>query len=347
MNQDDKKLQWISDWGSLPQKSGVIESKAVVPLAEKAAKGDAKTAQSLVQVLRKIPLLLGLSPSQIHKLLSICEPQTRSPGDFLLQSGQTSTSMFILLAGELAVITQEGLNVAQIEPVTTVGEMGIIVRHPSSVSVEAVRPSQILALNKERFDAVLREDREMQTLVYRNLIATLSSRLLHGNIRRRDHLLERESYEARLRAAERRLQLALDIVEQHQVMPAIEAVEWIDARLQDTTPHVLVVDDEADIRQLIIKVLSDFVVLEAANGHEALEIAQRERLNLVITDIRMPKMDGLTLLGHLKDEYPEIPVLGISGYIDSETVKERGFNGFLEKPMALARLKTMVQDHLN
>ena len=172
-------------------------------------------------------------------------------------------------------------------------------------------------------------------------------KLLHGNIRRRDHLLERESYEARLRAAERRLQLALDIVEQHQVMPATEAAEWIDARLQDTTPRVLVVDDEDDIRQLIIKVLSDFVVLEAANGHEALEIAQRERLNLVITDIRMPKMDGLTLLGHLKDEYPEIPVLGISGYIDSETVKERGFNGFLEKPMALARLKTMVHDYLN
>ena len=166
MNQDDdKKLQWISDWGSLPQKSGVIESKSVVPPTEKAAKGeaksDARTAHSLIQVLRKIPLLLGLSQTQIHKLLTICEFQTRSPGDFLLQSEQTSTSMFILLAGELAVITQEGLNVAQIEPVTTVGEMGIIVRHPSSVSIEAIRPSQILALSKERFDAVLRADHEM------------------------------------------------------------------------------------------------------------------------------------------------------------------------------------------
>ena len=346
MEEDDKKLQWISDWGSLPQQSGMIESKGVVPLAEKVAQTAEKKSLSLVQVLRKIPLLVGLSPPQIQKLLSVCEPRALAPGDLLLQNGTPITALSILLAGKLAVVTRDGLRVTEIKPVNTVGEMGIIVRHPSTVSVEAARASQVLSMDKERLEAVLQEDPEIRGLIYRNLIATLSAKLIHENVRTRDHLLEREAHEARLRAAERRLQLALDIIEQHQVMPAGDAAAWIDERLAETVPRVLVVDDEPEIRQLVAKVLADYVVVQAADGREALDLAQRNRPNLVITDVRMPKMDGLTLLGHLKDEYPDMPVLGISGYVDADAVEKKGFDGFLTKPMPLKQLKSMVQDSL-
>lgn len=129
-------------------------------------------------------------------------------------------------------------------------------------------------------------------------------------------------------------------------MPASEAAAWIDERLAETVPRVLIVDNKPEIRQLVAQVLADYVDVQASDGREALDLAQRERPNLVITDVRMPKMDGLTLLGHLKDEYPDMPVLGISGYVDADVVEKKGFDGCLTKPMSLRQLKTMVQDSL-
>jgi len=68
---------------------------------------------------------------------------------------------------------------------------------------------------------------------------------------------------------------------------------------------------------------------------------------VVITDIRMPQMDGIALLTKLRDQYPDLPVLGISGYVDANVMKEKGFDGFLVKPMPLHDLKKMVAEHLH
>jgi two-component system cell cycle sensor histidine kinase/response regulator CckA len=81
---------------------------------------------------------------------------------------------------------------------------------------------------------------------------------------------------------------------------------------------ILIVEDEAvirDVLQIVLKRMGH-VVLEARDGEEGLTVSRKfnERIDLVITDIRMPRMDGPTMVRHLQTERPDIKVLLISGH---------------------------------
>jgi diguanylate cyclase (GGDEF)-like protein/PAS domain S-box-containing protein len=82
-----------------------------------------------------------------------------------------------------------------------------------------------------------------------------------------------------------------------------------------TCPKVLVIDDEAMLRATMRAFFEDleFQVVEAANGQEGLELFRRELPDLVITDLRMPVMDGFGVIEVLKREFPETPVIVVSG----------------------------------
>ena len=71
---------------------------------------------------------------------------------------------------------------------------------------------------------------------------------------------------------------------------------------------VLVVDDEAIIRDLCGKALKGYRVLEAGNGEEALEVFRREQVDVILTDVMMPRMGGLDLLRKLKELEPTVVV---------------------------------------
>ena len=86
----------------------------------------------LIQVLKKIPLFKGLAPIQVRKVLSLCQHRTCKPGEKICESGTEPDEMYVLLSGEAVIITPEGLKVATILPVTTVGEMGVITGGTSS-----------------------------------------------------------------------------------------------------------------------------------------------------------------------------------------------------------------------
>lgn len=92
-------------------------------------------------------------------------------------------------------------------------------------------------------------------------------------------------------------------------------IDWIQ---HDVSGHlVLVVDDDSGIRSYIKTILqsADVHVLEAGDGLEALEIfdAWRSRIDLVITDIRMPRMTGMDLAISLRSASPAIPLIFVSG----------------------------------
>lgn len=88
--------------------------------------------------------------------------------------------------------------------------------------------------------------------------------------------------------------------------------------------RLLLVDDEPGIRKVVGIALMDFgyAVLEAANGDEGLEIFRREKPPVVITDIRMPGMDGLDLLRAIKAEAPETEVILVTGHGDMDVAIE-------------------------
>lgn len=114
---------------------------------------------------------------------------------------------------------------------------------------------------------------------------------------------------------------------------------------------LLVADDEPLMRDLLRRFLSEkgYQVHTAANGREALEVLHEHTCHLVITDLRMPQLDGMQLLLAIKELNPRLPVIFISGYGDTETVVavlKAGAENFLPKPLDLRKLHQAVQQTL-
>ena len=112
-------------------------------------------------------------------------------------------------------------------------------------------------------------------------------------------------------------------------------------------PVILVADDDALIRNLVALMLQQegYVILSAADGHEGLELSRRYpgAIDLVITDMVMPRMNGSDLCAHLLEERPGIKVLVMSGADTSEIVSQNANLPFLPKPFDGQSLKSRVR----
>ena len=110
---------------------------------------------------------------------------------------------------------------------------------------------------------------------------------------------------------------------------------------------VLVVDDEPNVRSFVRTVLlhQGYEVLEAEDGVAAYELLRRlsGEIQLLVTDVQMPRMDGITLGQKLKTEYPNIEVLYISGFVSQPHTQISG-RRFLPKPFRSGALIRCVQD---
>jgi len=112
---------------------------------------------------------------------------------------------------------------------------------------------------------------------------------------------------------------------------------------------VLVVDDEQGIREVLADILSDegYRVHTAENGVEALQALAVELIDCVILDVWLPGKGGLDVLAEVREEYPRVPVIIISGHgtIDMavRAVKQGAYD-FLEKPLSLDRVTTLVRN---
>ena len=310
-----------------------------------------ESAKLLVKVLGKIPIFQDLTAAQVKKILGICTHQSIQPGQVLCRSNTPSDEMYILLSGRLAIVTVEGVEVASIEAVTTVGEMGVITGQPRSATVEAIESSNIFTIKKPHFDLIIREDIDMRVQVYRHIADVLVDKLGNDNVQLRDYQISRNDSVARIatleqqvKQAQRRLEIAMQVAEEQGDITGDEIELYLGDRLKEIIPQILVVDDEAEFRLLAKRSLPAFTILEAGDGQEALDVVQEERLDLVITDLHMPKMDGFALLTQLRSQFPDLPVLAVSAYVDAAEVEESGFDGFIAKPLDLVEFQAHVQE---
>ena len=110
---------------------------------------------------------------------------------------------------------------------------------------------------------------------------------------------------------------------------------------------ILVADDEVLIRNLVTLLLQDegYFVHSAADGHEGLELSRKYPgvIDLLITDVEMPRMNGTDLCGHLMEERPGIKVLVMSGREISEMIRQNANMPFLPKPFNGETLKAKVR----
>ena len=113
-------------------------------------------------------------------------------------------------------------------------------------------------------------------------------------------------------------------------------------------PKVLVIDDELGVRELISEALSlaEITAVQAADGLEALSHLRRERFDLLILDINMPKLDGLALLEKLRAEGMLVPVLMLSARADKADINQGlriGADDYLTKPFGIEELVLRVK----
>lgn len=118
----------------------------------------------------------------------------------------------------------------------------------------------------------------------------------------------------------------------------------------DQSPRALVVDDAATVRLYHGEILrrAGFRVHEAANGYEALEHALATPYDLILVDVNMPHMDGLTLVGQLRADRVNVicPIVTISSEsraIDAEGALRAGANLYLVKPVSTDRLRVIAR----
>ena len=119
-------------------------------------------------------------------------------------------------------------------------------------------------------------------------------------------------------------------------------------------PKILVIEDEAAIRRVLIKILSEendsYKVEEAEDGLQGIEKVKNDDYDLILCDIKMPKMDGVEVLEAVKKIKPEIPMVMISGHGDLETAintMRLGAFDYISKPPDLNRLLNTVRNALD
>lgn len=118
------------------------------------------------------------------------------------------------------------------------------------------------------------------------------------------------------------------------------------------SPHILVVDDEKEIRNLVCEILEDegYDVAVAEDGRSARQRRESRRPDLILLDIWMPDVDGVTLLKEWTQNGLDCPVVMMSGHGTVETAVEAtrlGAYDFIEKPLSLAKLLLTVERALH
>jgi two-component system response regulator PilR (NtrC family) len=111
---------------------------------------------------------------------------------------------------------------------------------------------------------------------------------------------------------------------------------------------ILVADDEQLLRDLLVKILSKegYQVETAVDGEEALEKLRQNRYSLLISDIKMPRLNGFELLKQVKQTYPEMGVIMMTAYGDSFSVKDSlllGADEYITKPFKSFEIHLIVE----
>ena len=124
-----------------------------------------------------------------------------------------------------------------------------------------------------------------------------------------------------------------------------EAPDFITGR--QMMAHLLIVDDDRSLRQFLDILFSKdgYQVFTAETGKEALKLMEKQPVDVVLADIRMPEMDGLSLLKEIKGRWPQIPVIMITAFASMDTavsaMREGAFD-YVTKPFNLSELRETV-----
>jgi DNA-binding NtrC family response regulator len=118
--------------------------------------------------------------------------------------------------------------------------------------------------------------------------------------------------------------------------------------------RILVIDDDIQVREMLREMLErvGHEVVDASDGTEGMKVFRKSPTDLVVTDIFMPDKDGIVTIQELKNEYPEVPIIALSGgggfkrFDFLETARRLGASALLRKPVDWEELTETVSEML-
>lgn len=119
---------------------------------------------------------------------------------------------------------------------------------------------------------------------------------------------------------------------------------------------ILIVDDEPSVLKMLRKMLKSETaeIIEAENGEQALEKCNEQEIDLIVTDIVMPKIHGIDLIREVKNKFPNLPIIAISGgggvtgrFNYLEIAELLGAKNVLQKPFEASELRNIVNNILD
>jgi len=121
----------------------------------------------------------------------------------------------------------------------------------------------------------------------------------------------------------------------------------------EATKKILIVEDNTDSRELVLKVLKNrgYLLMEAADGEDALLKATEQLPDLILMDISIPKIDGFEVTRRLKEmeNFKDIPIIALTAHAmkgDREKALEAGCDGYISKPINVRQLPDQIQAFL-
>lgn len=113
--------------------------------------------------------------------------------------------------------------------------------------------------------------------------------------------------------------------------------------------RLLIVDDNEGVRHLVSRWLerAGFRVEEASDGAEAVEMVRKNPPDVILADIRMPKIDGIELARIVKGEFPQVKIILMTAYSSPQTIaqaRREGVDDYLEKPFTKDQVEKMAMD---
>ncbi len=299
------------------------------------------------QILKKIPLFSKLSPSQIQSLITICKTKKYNAGDVVCAIGERSDNMQILLTGELHVICDDGTVIATLTSLSTVGEMGMILKQPRSAQVKASVESTALQIARQPLERLMSLDTEFKAQFYSNVVESLSGKILDGNLRTLGYTDNHTNSIIEIYKLRKQLDFSLSVIEDRTDLSRSDIQDQFKNEGFDEVV-ILFVDDEKNILSSVKRLLrkQSCHLQFADSGENALEILEQLKVDIVITDIKMAPMDGLTLAKEIELKYPGLPVVALSAVISAAETDSYNFSGYINKPINVGDFRNLINDIL-
>jgi len=138
--------------------------------------------------LSETHLLRGAEERQLAVIEEAGQFLEAAAGERVIEEGAVPEKLVLVVTGRLEVYVpdpaqrSQGRRLASIKPGDSCGEYGFVDRRPASASVKAVQDSEIFVIAHDAFDALMREDPDLERIIYRNLLRTLVDRLRASNV---------------------------------------------------------------------------------------------------------------------------------------------------------------------